>query len=289
MLQPKTLIAFALAGFLAGGNAVAIRISNEELVPMWGAAVRFFFAAVILFAVVRILRLSLPRGRALIGASLYGLLNFGLAFGFIYWGLLEVTAGTAMVVLATVPLLTLIFAVIFGLERLTLRGIAGALVAASGIVLIFRDSISSASPASMTALLCGAASMAASPIVVKTFPRVHAVCQNAVGMLVGSAMLLLASWALVEPHGLPVNGRTQLALAYLVILGSIGVFLLFMYLLRRMTASATNYIMLIAPLAAVFLGSLLLSETIGAVFLVGSGLVLCAVFIGALMGHKADR
>ena len=47
--------------------------------------------------------MALPRGRALTGVVVYGALNFGLSYMFAYWALTEVTAGTAMIVLAIVP------------------------------------------------------------------------------------------------------------------------------------------------------------------------------------------
>ena len=60
----RTYVAFALTALLAGGNAVAVKIANQELAPFWNAAIRFLAAAVILMVVVAALRLSLPRGRA---------------------------------------------------------------------------------------------------------------------------------------------------------------------------------------------------------------------------------
>ena len=281
--DPKTIAAFAITAIMAGGNSVAIKISNSELAPFWGAAIRFFAASVLLFAVVAIMRWELPRGRALLGALLYGLFSFGMAFGFIYWALTEITAGTAMVGLATVPLLTLVFAVGLGIERLSVRGVAGAVIAVLGIALVFQDSISTASPAALAALLCGAASLAVSPIVVKKFPRVHAVSENAIGMFAGSGILFAVSLLRAEQWAFPAIMRTQIALLYLVVLGSIGVFLLYLFIVRRMTPSGANYIMLLAPLAAVLFGWLLLGETAGSVFFLGAILVLTGVFVGAIM------
>jgi len=45
-----TLIAFVLFVLLGGSNAVAIRFSNHELPPFWGATIRFASAALIFWA-----------------------------------------------------------------------------------------------------------------------------------------------------------------------------------------------------------------------------------------------
>jgi drug/metabolite transporter (DMT)-like permease len=108
------LAAFIVGSLLAGGNAVGVRFSNRELDPLWGAGLRFALAAGILLAVMAALRLALPRGRALTGALLYGALNFGAAFALAYYGLVRVHAGLGQTLLALVPLVTLLLAVLQG-------------------------------------------------------------------------------------------------------------------------------------------------------------------------------
>jgi drug/metabolite transporter (DMT)-like permease len=78
------LSAFVTYAVLAGGNAVGVRFSNRELAPLWGAGLRFALAAALLLAVMVLLRLAFPRGRALIGSLLYGLFNFAGSFGLTY-------------------------------------------------------------------------------------------------------------------------------------------------------------------------------------------------------------
>ena len=62
------LAAFVAVVVIGGTNFVAVRFSNRELPPFWGASIRFFAAAAVLatFAVVQ--RLDFPRGSALAGA-----------------------------------------------------------------------------------------------------------------------------------------------------------------------------------------------------------------------------
>ena len=78
--ERATLAAFLLGAALAGGNAVAVRFSNRGLDPLWGAGLRFALAAAIFLGLVLALRLSFPRGRALAGALLWGLIQFAATF-----------------------------------------------------------------------------------------------------------------------------------------------------------------------------------------------------------------
>jgi drug/metabolite transporter (DMT)-like permease len=85
--DPTTAAAFLAIVLLGGGNAVAVRFSDHELAPLWGATLRFGIAAIVLLAIVGLRRIPLPRGGALMGSALYGSFGFAGAFGLIYWGL----------------------------------------------------------------------------------------------------------------------------------------------------------------------------------------------------------
>jgi drug/metabolite transporter (DMT)-like permease len=131
----RTLIAFALFVLIGGGNGVAVRFSNVELPPFWGAALRLAAAALIFWVVLIVRREALPRGRALVGNLLYGFLGMGAFFALIYWGLMRVHASTASTLLALGPLLTMLFAAVHGLERFRWRGLVGGSLALAGIAL----------------------------------------------------------------------------------------------------------------------------------------------------------
>src|SRR4029450_7096694 len=150
------LISFITGSVLAGGNAVGVRFSNRELAPLWGAGVRFLAAAALLVAVMAALRQPPPRGRALTGALLYGLFNFGGAFALAYYGLVRVHAGLGQTLLALVPLATLLLAVVQRQERLRLASLVGTLFAITGIGVISGVSGSEAIPSLSLLAVLGA-------------------------------------------------------------------------------------------------------------------------------------
>src|SRR5262245_33973351 len=118
---------------LAGGNAVGIRFSNRELAPLWGASVRFTIAALLLLAVMVVMRLEWPRRRALAGSVVFGLLKFGAAFGLAYYALLRIHAGFGQTLLALVPLATLVLAVTLGQEQYRSAAVVGTVLALIGV------------------------------------------------------------------------------------------------------------------------------------------------------------
>jgi drug/metabolite transporter (DMT)-like permease len=277
------LAAFIVGTALAGGNAVGVRVSNRELDPLWGAGLRFLLAACLLGAVMAVMGLTLPRGRALLGVLLYGILIFGGAFSFTYYALVRIHAGLGQTLLALVPLATLLLAVLQRQERLRLAAIVGTLFSIAGIGVISGVSGSAAMPfLSLLAVLGAVLCFAQATVLVRHFPTVHPVTMNAIGMTAGAAILIALSLLLKESLVMPERGATWLALAYMVVLGSGPVFVLYLVVVRLWSASRAAYTFVLIPVVTVLLSAWIDDEPIGAGLVFGGFLVLAGVYVGAL-------
>jgi drug/metabolite transporter (DMT)-like permease len=278
-----TLIAFIISTFLGGNNAIAVRFSNMELPPFLGAGIRFAAASIILFLVVLVLRLPLPKGRSLAGALIFGVLQFGISYALMYWSLLQVPAGLFQVILALVPLLTFLFAIAHRQESFQWRVLAGGLLAVSGIAIIFSGRLVGEIPLlSLLAVVLAAACIAESVVLFKTFPKTHPITTNALAMGTGAAVLFVVSLIAGEAPTMPAMASTWMAVLYLVLFGSVGTFVLALYVLSRWTASATSYSLVLMPMVTVLFASLLTDETLTLGLLVGGLFVLLGVYVGAL-------
>ncbi len=277
-----TLIAFLTIALFLGVNFVAVRFINRELPPLWGAALRFIIASVLLFGIARVKNIPLPKGQALLGAGLFGLLVFGINFGLLSWALVTVSAGIASVVFATIPLLTLLIANLIGLEKITWKGILGAIIVMGGISLVFNEQLNFDVPLMpIIAVFLAAVAAASSGIAVKYFPKSHPVSTNAVATAVGAIVLVLASFIIGETYKLPSLTPTRLALGWLII-SSIVAFPLMVWLISKWNASAASYTAVLTPLLTVATASVLAGEAVTITFLGGSLLVLLGVYIGTL-------
>jgi len=286
-LDRLTLVAFLTVVLFLGVNFVAVKFSNKELPPFWGASLRFIIASVLLFGIARIRNISLPKGAALTGASLFGVFAFGINFGFLYWALTKVSAGMASVMFATIPLITLLIASLIGLEKLTWRGILGALIVIAAVSLVFVEQLKFDIPfIYLGAILVAAVSAALSGIVVKYFPKSHPIATNAVGMGTAAIALLIPSILFGETFRLPALLPTWLALGWLVASSIVG-FVLMVWILSRWSATATSYIGVLTPLVTVVTAALLAGETPTLVFLEGAVLVLVGVYVGALSSQTS--
>lgn len=291
----RTVMAAFFATVLIGGtNFVAVKFSNAELPPMYGAAVRFAAAAVLFFAIAGIRRMRLPRGAALVGAVIYGALAFGLSYALLYYALTGVSAGTTSVVLSSVPLTTLVLAVVHRQERFTVRGIIGGLLAVAGIAILSYRTFGGDVPLlPLLAAIGGAVVIAESTVIVKAFPKSHPITTNAVGTAVGAVGLFAASVAFRENWVVPQLARTWVVLVYLSIVGSVALFGLFLFIIKRWTASASVYVLTLMPVVAVTLGALVADEAITPEVVAGGALVILGVYVGALServaAHRARR
>lgn len=277
------LAAFVVFVVFAGANAIGVRFVLREMGPFWSAAIRFAIAGLLLGGYALADRRSMPRGDRLIGTVLFGVFGFGLAYTFLYQALRDAPAGTTMLMLAIVPLLTILLAVMQGIERLRLLALAGAAVACIGILVVSADQLSLDVPLLALALLLAAATcQAESGIVVKRFPPGDPVVANAIGMLIGAGMLAAVALLTNEAFIIPTRPETWAAMGYLIGPGSIAVFVLVLYVLARWTASATSYAFLLFPLVAITLGAVLLQEPVQPSFLAGGAIVLLGVYVGAV-------
>ena len=286
----RTLAALGALVVIGGINIVAVKFSNRELSPLFGAALRFSAAAAFLFVLVAVKRIPLPTGKSLLGALVYGALGFTAFYALGYWALLQLSAGVAAVVLASVPLLTLIFASLHRVERFHVRGLLGATLAILGIgVLMSGPGEGDVAPLPLVAAVGAATAAAESGVVLKLFPPSHPVATNAVGMGAASLFLLLFSASFGEPWMVPSESSTWAALGYLVILGSVGLFGLYLFTLKRWTASGVSYIFVLMPIVAGVGGSLLLGEPITITLVLGGAIVMTGVYVGALSGSRSAR
>ena len=290
MRRPATavLLVFTIVVIIGGSNFVAVRFSNRELPPFFGAGVRFAAASLLLFGLSAAMRLSLPRGRALAGALGFGTLNFGVTYALAYWGLLSAPAALASTLVALAPLLTFLGSAALGDEPFRWSGVAGGAIAVAGVGLIFFEQVHDVPIAALVALTLQAVGIAAATIWAKRLPRAHPVATNAVAMVPGALLLLVLAVIAGERPVIPARSETWVALLYLIASSTV-LFVGFFFVVRRWTASASSYATVLFPVVTLAVGAIVAREMVGPWFVAGTALVLAGVYIGALYRSAAPQ
>lgn len=279
-----TLGLFTVAVLIGGMNFIAVRYSNLDLEPLWGAALRFTIAGLVFVGIAVVLRLQWPRGRQLALMILYGLLVIAASYALLYWALTQVSAGFAAVVLAIVPLVTLLLAVVHRMERLGVRTILGSVLALAGIawIVVGPEQRLAVPVMAVIAMLAAALSIGESVIVGKMVADNHPVMTNAVAFASGALALLAVSAIAGDRWALPSQPEAALAVLYLVTVGSVGLFVLVLLVVRKWTASATSYMFVLFPLVVMVLEAVFFTEPLTLRGVSGAVLVMAGVWFGAL-------
>lgn len=271
-------LAFAACCLIWGSTFLAIRIGTETVDPVWGAAIRLAIAGPTLALLALATRARWPRGRALTGALLFGFFNYGLNLVLLYWGERTVPSGIAAVFYATVPLSTALLAPLFGVEPLSRRKLAAAVVAFVGVAVIFAGELSLDVPfAGLLAILGAATSAAMSTVMLKRAPRQDTLPANAIAVAIGLPVCLVASTLLGESRTVPSTSAAWLPILYLVVAGSLGAYVIYTWLIKSWSVTNAAYVGVVVPVVAVILGALVKQERPASLTFAGAAIVIGTV------------
>lgn len=287
-LPDRNILAFFAAFIiLIGGGPVAVRIGYAELAPFWLGLARFGLGAAVFWGLALYKGLPVPKGRALAGAMLYGVLGVGFTFVLLGWGMVKTPASLTSILMALVPLMTVLLSFFQGVEAFSARGLFGSLLAVGGIAIAVGGSASAdISLPHVGAIVLGAVFLAQSGVVIKRFPPNPPIMTNAIAMTVGAVFLAIASLATGEVWVIPSLLSTWAAIGYLVIFVTVIAFMFHLQVLNNWSASGTSYGFVIIPLVTVIVASIIADEQITVNFLIGAVLVLAGVLVGALLPVK---
>jgi len=198
----------------------------------------------------------------------------------------RVPSGLAALVFGSVPLWTALFDRLSG-GRLRGLEVAGLGLGFSGVLLVSLRGALRAEPAFAALLLGAAASYALGCVLTRRLSLAKGIMGTASQMLVGGALLMIASLARGERLSTP-SPRGLFALLYLVVLGSLVAYTAFGWLLRNTRPVLATSYAYVNPLIALALGATLGGERFTRADLAGLALVLLADALVALAGRAKE-
>lgn len=284
-----------LLALIWGGSFLSIRVALDEIGFVTSVAHRVFWAAVVLWLVVGLHRLPLPRNPRVWGAFLVmGLLNNVIPFSLMAWGQLHIETGlTSILNAATAIFGVLVAALVFSDERLTLRRGIGVALGFFGVVTaIGLDALAQFDLRSLAqlAVLGGALSYALAGAWARVTLAGLAPQVAAAGMLTASALVMVpaAIWLEGWPSA-DLAPRTYLAIAYYAIIATALAYLLY-YRVLAMAGSGNLMIctLLVAPVA-ILLGAVVLGEALRPQAYLGFGLLALGLMVldGRVLRRRA--
>jgi drug/metabolite transporter (DMT)-like permease len=277
--------ALSLVYVFWGSTYLGIHFVVQTMPPLLGAGIRFLVAAVVLAGLLatrggpRALRVPIRRVGAAAGV---GVLLLTGGNGLVSVGVGHISTGLAALLVASVPLWLAVFRRVTG-DRPAMPTVVGVLIGFCGLSLLtLTRGGGSADPLGVAeilfAALCWAAgSFLSGRLPMPDSPFVASVYEMTAG---GLALLVLASGSGESVRLGAVSASSWLALAYLVVFGSLVAFTSYVWLLGNAPISLTGTYAYVNPAVAVLLGVMFASEHVtwfillgGLIITVGVGLV----------------
>jgi drug/metabolite transporter (DMT)-like permease len=282
-VRTTKIIVWLILCLIWGTTWIFIKIGLGDLPPISFASTRFVLSAIIVFLIIRVQRIPLPRSPSqwrLI--ALTGILQFSFNYSAVFWSEQYITSGLAAVLQATITLFGLMLAWVFlPDERITPRKIIAVVLGIVGVAVIFVDQLKVdnwLAFAGCAAVVGGSYCAAQASVLVKAKAGgIHPAALVFGQMICGLPLIVLYS-LIVEGNPLKFHWSWTVIICvfYLTIVGSVVAFWLYYWLLSRIESTKAMMISLVTPLIAVVIGAVTIGERLppqtffGGLMIIGS-------------------
>jgi drug/metabolite transporter (DMT)-like permease len=278
LLSPRVLIPLSLISvyLIWGSTYLGIRIALESYPPFLMAAIRFPLAGALMYAFLRWRGVPAPTPRQWFNCLVTGSLLLGLGNGLVCYAEQTVASGITAVAVASVALVMSIFAGLYGQWPNRIEWI-GLLVGFVGVIVLNFGGELRGSPTGAIALVVATLGWAFGSVWSKHQDMPQPMMSASAQMLCGGVSLALIA-ALRGEHlaALPTL-RATLALAYLLVAGSLLGFSAYIYLLHHTRPALASSYAYVNPPVAVLVGVALAGETVTTLDLAGMVVILASV------------
>jgi drug/metabolite transporter (DMT)-like permease len=284
----KILLAFATIYLVWGSTFLAIRVGVREVPPFLLAAMRFLAAGLVLCAWMIARGERLPNRREWLSVLFLAVLIFAIDYGLVFWAEQHVPSGVTAVMLATIPAFTAFSEVVLlRTQRVTIRLSSALLIGIGGVAAMTIRSLdlggAPIDTAGAVALVIAALSWSVgSALMRKLRLPPSKVMSSGAQMFAGGVLLAATSAVLGEFRGFhpsAVSRTAWLALAYLIVAGSIIAFTAYVWLIHHESPTKVGTYAYVNPVVAVLLGYFLGGETLDLRVALGTLCVLISVVV----------
>ncbi|MFZ5634880.1 MAG: EamA family transporter [Bacillota bacterium] len=266
-IETRAYIAYLVVCIVWGSTYLAIRIGVSDLPPALFAGVRFLIAGSIMLAYVYLRKLKLPQSiRDLRVTATVGLFLLFGGNGLVVWSEQYIPSGLTALIISTVPLfVATIDFLLPGGTRMGWKGWAGLLLGFSGVAFLVSPGtgFQEVDLRGVAGVLGASFLWAAGSVYSSRNPVSGSMLAiSALETLTAGIALSLTGIIAGELPRFDLTLEGAGALLYLIFAGSILGFSCFVYILKAMPPAKAATYSYVNPVVAVFLGWLILHESI---------------------------
>jgi drug/metabolite transporter (DMT)-like permease len=291
------LAAFAAVYIIWGSTYLAILLAIKSIPPFLMSACRFFVAGLLLLVWALIKGEPIPDGKSVLKISVAGILTLAFGNALVGWVEQYLPSGLAAILVATVPLWFILldkrqWNFYFSNKNI----IIGLVVGFAGVILLFAGKgaadvfNSKMKTISLIVMVVSTIGWTTGSLYSK-YQKINAstLMKVAIQMIAASAVLYIAAFAFGEQRQFAitrVSSQSILALAYLVVMGSLVAYMAYTWLLSIRPPSLVGTYAYVNPVVAVFLGWLVAGEHVNAQKMIGLAIIIAGLVIVNMSREK---
>jgi drug/metabolite transporter (DMT)-like permease len=295
--RPAIIAAYAAVYIIWGSTYLGILYAIQTIPPFLMIAMRFLVAGGLLLGWCLLRGEKLPDRKSIGMLALAGVLMLAIGNGAVTWVEQFLPSGLAAIIVATVPLWFVLLDRKQWAYNFSNKGIIiGLLMGFAGVMLLFAGKSSAAITGSSVkiisffVLIAGTISWAAGSLFSK-YKHTGGTTSMKAALQMLSAGIATLSVALLSSEQRDfsfsqVSGTSWLALAYLIVMGSLVAYLAYIWLLGVQPASLVGTYAYVNPVVAVFLGWLLVNEAMTKQQGIALGIILAGVVLVNMAKEK---
>lgn len=275
----RIILGFVVICLIWGSTWLGIKLGIETIPPIFAACLRFLLASLILGAIMLAGNIDLPREVPFLRLAVnLGVTSFSVPFALVYWGESRIESGLAAILFATFPFFVALFSQwLLPNERMSTFKLAGVTAGFAGILIIFRggfDLAASTKLLGMAAVVTSSLLQAFSLIQLRKHGSAYSpVATNFASMLIATFILMIMTLVFENHSHMLFDAKSVGSILYLGSLGSVATFVTYFWLAKHVEAVFLSLSSFVTPIVAVFLGSVILNEQLGANVLLGASCV----------------
>lgn len=281
------LLLFLIVCFTWGTTWIGIKVSVETVNPLLAAGLRFIiaFPFLILITIIAKSPVFFPR-KSLHFFVLLTLFYFTIPYYLLSFGEQFVSSGLTSLLFSTMPIFSILFSKIILKDKIFLNQLIGITVGficliyiliSEGFFISYTDFIGVIAillAALMHGFLYVYSKKAGEGINVFTF--------NTLPIGVAGIILCLLSFYFEENNFQDISLNSWLALIYLGVFASVGGFIAYFFLLKKMSPVILSFIFIIFPVVAIFISSIYENKIISINFIICTTIMLLGFAITKL-------
>jgi drug/metabolite transporter (DMT)-like permease len=284
-LVPPLFVLLWATGFIGA------RYAMPWAEPFTFLAARFFIAFALLGLVLLFRRERKVTAAGAMHALVAGVLMHGVYLGGVFWAIHRgMPAGISALIVGLQPLITaLMVGQILG-EKVLPRHWLGLGLGFAGVVIVLWPkfgALGGITPATLTAALVAVAAMTLGTVLQKRFGDANEPATSALYQYLGAALVMAAGSFAFETRAVTFNGELIFAMAWLVLVLSIGAIFLLMYMIRRGEMSKVASLFYLVPAVTAIIAWTLFGESLTLVQI--AGMALTTVGVGLATAQAGGR